>query len=250
MPSPPLLRDESATRSDWRSIIALRLKRHLLLKILSVSAYTWVFFIGYFSLLREPASAPLLMPLTALDRWIPFQPWMLVPYFSLWFYVGLAPGMLLRFVDLVSYGFWAALLCITGLALFYFFPTAIPPLVIDPQGFPGFTVLQGVDAAGNACPSMHVAFAMFSAIWVDVLLADSRAPMALRAINALWFVSIAWSTVAIRQHVVLDAAAGAALGLMFAMLSLAFRPERLLRALRARSTKAHEASAIIARIGQ
>ena len=249
MPSPPLPQDEIATPSDWRSIIGLRLKRHLALKIIGVSAYTWIFFIGYFSLLREPASAPALMPLTALDRWIPFQPWMLVPYFSLWLYVGVAPGLQLRFVDLVSYGFWAALLCLAGLALFYFFPTAIPPLPIDPQGFPGFAVLQGVDASGNACPSMHVAFAMFSAIWIDVLLAESRVPVSFRAINALWFLVIAWSTVAIRQHVVLDAAAGAALGTIFALMSLACRPERLARALRARSTKAREASAIIARVG-
>ena len=235
--------------SGWRSVIALRLKRHLALKVVGVTAFTWVFFIGYFSLLREPASAPAMMPLTALDRWIPFQPWMLVPYFSLWFYVGLAPGLLLRFVDLVSYAFWAALLCLAGLGLFYFFPTAIPSLPIDPQGFPGFAVLQGVDAAGNACPSMHVAFAILSAIWIDVLLAESRAPVALRAINALWFLAIAWSTIAIRQHVVLDAVGGAALGIVFAMLSLACRPERLLRAVRARSTKAREASAIIARTG-
>ena len=45
--------------------------------------------------------------------------------------------------------------------------------------------------------------------WVSLLLCwEPRWP---RIINALWFVAIAWSTLAIKQHVVLDALAGAAI---------------------------------------
>ena len=81
-----------------------------------------------------------------------------------------------------------------------------------------------VDAAGNACPSMHVAIAIFSAIWIDRLLMESRVPIAFRIVNGAWFVAIAWSTLAIKQHVVLDALAGAALGVLFAIVSLRLRP--------------------------
>src|SRR5438067_12033751 len=113
----------SAMPAGWQSILALRLKRHLVVKFVGITAFTWLFLVGYFSLLRDPASPPLLLPLTALDRWIPFQPSMLVAYASLWFYAGIAPGLQLRLIDLVSYGAWAALLCGAGLGLFYFFPT-------------------------------------------------------------------------------------------------------------------------------
>jgi len=115
-------------------------------------------------------------------------------------------------------------LCSCGLLIFYFWPTAVPPRDVDISAYPGFAVLQGVDAAGNACPSLHVATAMFTAIWIDRLVRTMRAPGALRWANALWVLAIAWSTVAIRQHVVLDALAGAALGTTLALLSIRVSP--------------------------
>jgi membrane-associated phospholipid phosphatase len=71
---------------------------------------------------------------------------------------------------------------------------------------------------------MHVAIAMFTAVWIDVLLREMRAPRWPRAVNALWFLAITVSTVAIRQHVVVDAAAGALLGASIAFASLTRRP--------------------------
>jgi membrane-associated phospholipid phosphatase len=114
-------------------------------------------------------------------------------------------------------------LCITGLSLFYFFPTAVPPLTFDVSGYPGFAMLQGVDASGNACPSMHVAAAIFTALRLADVMRQARVPAPWRWANTLWFIAIVWSTVAVRQHVVLDALAGAALGGMFALASLRWR---------------------------
>jgi membrane-associated phospholipid phosphatase len=138
-------------------------------------------------------------------------------------YVGVAPGLQRTFVELVVYGLWAAALCATGLLLFYLWPTAVPPLAIDVSGLPGFETLKGVDAAGNACPSMHVAIAMFSAVWIEALLRQARVPAALRVLNVAWFAAIVWSTLAVKQHVVLDVVAGALLGLAFALPSLRWR---------------------------
>ncbi len=81
-----------------------------------------------------------------------------------------------------------------------------------------------MDAAGNACPSLHVATALFTAIWIDRLFRIVGAPVAWRAANAIWVLGIAWSTVAIRQHVVLDAVAGTVLGTVFALLSIWLSP--------------------------
>jgi len=208
----------------WTADLWRRMRRHFLVKTLGISGFTWLFFIAYFHLLRHPVHPVTLMPLTALDAWIPFQPPTLVAYLSLWLYVGIAPALQLHFRQLVVYGLWIGGLCVTGLALFYFWPTAVPsrmPTVVD---FPGFALLKGVDAAGNACPSMHVAVSIFSAVWLHRLLRDMRAPLALKLLNAAWFGAIAWSTLAVKQHVVLDVLAGAALGLAFAGLSLRWRP--------------------------
>ncbi len=210
--------------APWTAEIGLRMRRHFLLKLLGTTAFVWTFFVGYFHLLRHPTHPVFLMPLTALDHVIPFQPSMLFAYLSLWLYVGIAPGLQRTFRELMVYAAWAAALCATGLALFYFWPTAVPPFALDTSGYPGFRMLKGVDAAGNACPSMHVAIAMFTVIWVEHLLRIAQVPLALRALNVAWFLAIAWSTLAIRQHVVLDVLAGALLGLAFGLPSLRWRP--------------------------
>jgi membrane-associated phospholipid phosphatase len=193
------------------------MRRHLWLKLSGVSAFIWVFFIGYFHILRHPAYPVTPMPLTSIDRLIAFQPSALAVYASLWLYISIAPGLLLTGRELIVYGLQAAALCLSGLACFYFWPTAVPPLAVDVALYPSFAVLQGVDAAGNACPSLHVATAMFSATWIDRLLRDMKAPSAPRLFNALWFVAIAYSTLAVKQHVVLDVLGGLLLALLFAL---------------------------------
>ncbi len=217
-PPPP------AASTAWTAEIWWRMRRHFLLKLVGTTAFTWLFFVGYFYLLRAPAYPVAVMPLTALDRLIPFQPHMLFAYLTLWFYVGIAPGLQLTLRELLTYGAWIAALCMTGLGLFYAWPTAVPPLRVDVSGIAGFQMLKGVDAAGNACPSMHVAVAIFTAVWIGHVLRRARAPLWLQAINAGWFVLIAWSTLAIKQHVVLDVVAGALLGVVFVLPSLHWRP--------------------------
>lgn len=208
----------------WATELALRLRRHFLLKLFGTTAWVWAFFIGYFELLRHPVHPVTVMPLTALDTLIPFQPGALFAYLTLWLYVGVAPGLQLTFRELLVYGLWAGALCLTGLGLFYAWPTAVPPLTFDVSGFAGFAMLQGVDATGNACPSMHVAIALFTMLWIEHLLRRMRAPLTLRGLNLAWFLAIAWSTLAIKQHVVLDVLAGGLLGLAFALPSLHWRP--------------------------
>jgi membrane-associated phospholipid phosphatase len=78
-----------------------------------------------------------------------------------------------------------------------------------------------VDLAGNACPSLHVAFAVFTGIWMDRLLKEMRSAHVLLALNWLWCLGIVYSTLATRQHVVLDVIAGAALGALTASVHLA-----------------------------
>ncbi|MET3495853.1 phosphatase PAP2 family protein [Variovorax boronicumulans] len=208
----------------WTSDIGLRMRRHFLLKAVGTTVFTWIFFIAYFHLLRNPAFPVTVMPLTALDHLIPFQPYALGAYLSLWLYVGVAPGLQLTFRELVVYGLWIGGLCITGLGLFYVWPSQIPPLAIDVSGYPGFAMLQGVDAAGNACPSMHVAVSIFTAIRIEHLLRQAGTPVVLRVLNWIWFAAIAYSTLAVKQHVVLDVVAGALLGMAFAFPSLYWRP--------------------------
>ena len=198
------------------------------LKALGICAFMWLFFAAYFHVMRHPAYPVTAMPLTPLDGWIPFQPGAFWAYVSLWLYVGIAPALQPSLRALLDYGAWISALCIAGLLCFHFWPTAVPSQAhqLDPSvaDHPGFKLMRGVDTAGNACPSLHVATAMFTACWLYRLLARAHSPGWVQAVNIVWFAAIAWSTVAVRQHVVLDVVAGAALGAVFAALSLRLGP--------------------------
>ncbi len=208
----------------WTAALLTRARRFFVLKAVGITACTWLFFVGYFHVLRHPAYPVTVVPTTTLDHLIPYLPQALVPYVSLWVYVGIAPGLQLGFVELLVYALWACGLCGCGLALFYLWPTRVPAAAVDAAGFPGLDLLRGVDAAGNACPSMHVAIAIFTAIWVEFLLRKIGAPAWTRFVNAAWFAAIVYSTLALKQHVVVDVVAGALLGGAFAAASLRWRP--------------------------
>lgn len=210
--------------TSWQRNLFDRLRRYFLLKALGTTVFITVFFVGYFHVLRSTAHLAVPMPVTALDDLIGFQPAALYAYVSLWVYVGLPPAVIYGLRELIAYGWWVGALCVTGLLCFWFWPTAVPPYPVDIDLYPNFRVLQGLDASGNACPSLHVATAAFSAVWLDRLLAETGTGWRLRTINWAWFVAIAWSTMATKQHVALDVLAGGALGVAFALASLRWRP--------------------------
>jgi hypothetical protein len=192
-------------------------------KTLGIGVFITVFFVAYFHVLNHPVRAVTVMPLTALDRLIDFQPAALLAYVSLWLFVGVAPMLLRQRGEMLGYALWMGALCATGLVIFYVWPTAVPAQLIDLERHPALAVLQRVDAAGNACPSLHVACAVFSAIWLSRLLRELGAPASAQLVNWGWLLLIVYSTLAIKQHVALDAVAGVLLGLVFALASLGQR---------------------------
>ncbi len=206
--------------TPWTRELIDRMRQRAVLKVVGTTIFISVFFVAYFYVLRHPVVESTLVPLTALDLMIPFQPGALIVYLSLWFYVGIPPTLLTGLRELIMYCCWTAALCITGLACFFFWPTAIARGTIDTEANPGFQLIQGLDAAGNACPSLHVATAVYSAIWLHRLLREIGAGQFVLFANGCWVVLIAYSTLAIKQHVALDVLAGVALGGIFAFASL------------------------------
>lgn len=214
----------SPSGARWTANLWLRVRRMFLVKSVGITTVIGLFFVGYFHVLHHPVHPVTTMPTTALDALIPFEPWALPAYLSLWFYVGLAPGLQLTVAQLRVYAAWSIALGVTGLGIFYLWPTAVPRVELPPTASSAFDMLRTMDASGNACPSLHVAYAVFTAAWLARVLKDVGAPAALQALNIAWLLAICWSTVAIRQHVVLDVVAGALLGAAFAALSLRWRP--------------------------
>jgi membrane-associated phospholipid phosphatase len=212
-------------RLPWHAELGMRVRGHLLLTLIGTSVFIVVFFVGYFHVQRYPAFPLTVMPLSWLDRQIPFQPYALSAYLSLWIYVGAGPGLQKTRTEILAYGLWMGALCLTGLGIFYFLPTRVPLPTADLSDSAVFAMLQRVDEAGNACPSMHVAVAIFTAVRVDEVLRWARSPALLRLLNVTCCGVICYSTLAVKQHVALDVVAGSALGTIFAVLSMRWRPE-------------------------
>jgi membrane-associated phospholipid phosphatase len=191
--------------------------------IKSIGTIGWIaaFFVAYFWVLHHPMADVTIMPLTAIDRLVPFRPEALLLYASLWVYVSIAPALLKNFRELFSYGVATLALSAIGLGIFLAWPTAVPPFEIDLTRHPSISVLRGVDLAGNACPSLHVAFAIFTGIWMDRVLREMHANRGVLLLNWLWCLGIVYSTIATRQHVLLDVIAGSILGAIIAVLHLA-----------------------------
>jgi len=215
--------NENSQLPVWYRQIAAVLPRHVYLKGIGTTLFIGLFFVAYFYVLKVPAYPATVMPITALDRLIGFQPLALPIYLSLWVYVSLPPALLATRRELYGYGLAMAGTCLAGLFVFYFWPTVVPAFPIDWARYPSVEFLKNMDASGNACPSLHVATAIFSGIWLHHLLCRFGAPLWIRSFNWMWCIGIVYAALATRQHVTVDVLAGLMLGMLAAYLSLRFR---------------------------
>ena len=199
--------------AGWYRQVGVRIRRHMLLKSVGTPAAIFVFFLGYRYLLTHPLFPVTEMPLTALDHVVGFCPAALLLYVSLWAYVSLPPALLQSREELFHYLWTIGAMCAVGFLCFLFWPTAVPHPGVDRANHLGFNALQGLDATGNACPSLHVAAALFSAIWLEILLREMGAGWVARGASWAWGLGIVYSAMATKQHVALDVYAGGALGL-------------------------------------
>jgi membrane-associated phospholipid phosphatase len=215
--------NENNQQTPWYRQAAAAIPKHIYLKSIGTTLFISLFFGAYFYLLKEPAYPTTVMPITLLDRLIGFQPLALPMYISLWVYVSLPPTLLATRRELYVYGMVMAVTCLAGLIVFYFWPTAVPAVNIDWAQYPGVDFLKNMDASGNACPSLHVATAVFSGIWLHHLLRRFGAPLWILIFNWAWCIGIVYSSLATRQHVAVDVLAGLVLGVLAAYLSLRHR---------------------------
>ena len=100
---------------------------------------------------------------------------------------------------------------------FYIWPTKSVSTVV-PVGLQSgaYAMLKSLDTSSNSCPSLHVATAVYTRIWLYDLLHHTGVSKRIHAVNVLWCIAIVYSTMAIKQHVFLDVLGGVLLALCFA----------------------------------
>ena len=198
-------------RNTWKDELAKRLRTLWLFKMLSTMTGIAGFFYAYFWVMRHSLSAMTDMPVTWIDELVVFWPQSLLLYISLWVYVGLATALAKDLRELTAFGAASLAMIVVGLGTFMVAPTKVSGFPIDWSRYPSLAFLRSVDVTGNACPSLHAAFAAFTAFVIHRQLTAVRAARSLRVCNVLWCLGILYSTMATRQHVALDVVAGSVL---------------------------------------
>ena len=193
--------------------------------MLSTAGGIALFFYAYFWAMRNPLGAVTVMPVTWVDELVGFQPLSFPLYVFLWFYISLGTALAKDLRELATFGMASLAMSVVGLAIFMFVPTRVPDFAIDWSLYPSMRFLKRVDVAGNAFPSLHAAFCVFTAVVLHAQLTAVGAGRWPRACNLLLCAGILYSTIATRQHVALDAAAGAVLGGAASLAYLGVLPE-------------------------
>jgi len=182
------------------------------LKFVGTAGGIALFLWAYFWVLRHPLGEITVMPAIWLDRMIGVQPWSFSLYVTLWLYISLGTALARDVRELANFGLASLAMGVVGLGAFLLVPTRVADAAIDWTLYPSLHFLKSVDAPGNACPSLHAAFCVFTWVVLHAQLKSLAAPRAVLGVNGLWGLGILYSTVATGQHVVLDVLAGAALG--------------------------------------
>ena len=198
-------------RETWTHELRRRLRTLWALKMVVTMGGIAVFFYAYFWVMRHPLSAATVMPATWIDDLVPFSPRSFFLYASLWVYVALGSALAKDGWELAAWGTASFAMIVVGLGIFMALPTKVPDVTIDWSRYPSLQFLKAVDVSGNACPSLHAAFAVFTAVVLHGQLAAVRAPRTLLVCNALWCLGIVYSAIATRQHLALDVIAGSVL---------------------------------------
>lgn len=199
---------------DWIAGLGLRLRTLVLVKMLGTAAGIYGFFLLYFWVLHSRSAHAATVPMTPLDHWIGVSELAFLPYASLWLYVSVAPALAMTMAALRTYIAGALTMAGVGLGTFWVFPTATPSFGVDWSTYPALHFLKATDTGGNAFPSLHVAFAAHTAVVIASELRSLGAPRWVHGGNWLWCVAIVYSTIATRQHVVIDVIGGLLLAWM------------------------------------
>jgi len=184
-----------------------RLRSELKLKLILLLALNLWIWVPYQLLQSHQFFNATEMTQGFLDRLIPFSDRAVWLYLSIYLLMPIGPFLMQKREQIVRYAL--GIVCIGAIAdfVFVFWPTSCPRPEIEGT-IPLYRMLIAVDNPYHACPSLHAAFAVYSA------LCSGQVLRVLPWRCGLWFwaLAILWATLATKQHMAIDIAAGGLLG--------------------------------------
>jgi hypothetical protein len=191
----------------------MALRAHLPHKIAVLLGLSVGICVPYFALQHFVFAAPRTPWITPLDLRIAFEPRWIWVYASLALLVPLAPLLTPTRDGLARYVHGLAWLCVTSFVAFLVLPVAGPrPPEIPAQGL--YAMIVAVDRPLNSLPSLHAGLTAYSLLHLARVATDARSAAAGRrfvVLGVAWGVAILFSTLATKQHWVVDLPFGMAL---------------------------------------
>lgn len=153
------------------------------------------------------------MPESFCDRVIPFSGKAVWIYMSVYLLMPIGPFLMTRRRQIIRYA--AGLMLIGALAdlVFIVRPTWCPRPGVSGTSA-AYQMLIAVDNPFNAFPSLHAAFAVYSALCAGLVLRELRSHALWRSALWLWAFLILFATLATKQHMMADIVAGSVLAVV------------------------------------
>ena len=204
-----------ARRTGLLTWIASRLRVLAREKIAVTSALTLFWCAWWVVIPRYLAGAAHALPLTAVEQRIPFVESAIYVYLSIAFYMPLAPLLAVSRAELTRHvwGFFG--LTTVAFACFVLYPVQMPAPVTTPSTWLFGLVLS--DTRLNNLPSLHAAYTIYSLLaWAHVLpqVPGRIARRLLALVITVWAATLLASILLLKQHSLIDMAAGVTLGLV------------------------------------
>lgn len=189
-----------------------RLKSKLWLKLaLTIALNLWVY-VPYHFLQHHAFFPVIIMPASYLDRLIPFSEYAVWAYLSIYLLMPVGPFLMHDKRQIVNYAWGIIVLGFLADIVFFIWPTSCPRPLITSEN-PVYHFLTQIDMPRHALPSLHAAFAVYSALCAELVLREFGRHPFLRVGIWLWTLTILYATLATKQHVMADILAGSAMAL-------------------------------------
>ena len=200
--------------------IAIRLKAFARLKLVLLVLLNVIVFAPYHFFQQHQFFPTTVVQPSFVDRLLPFLEWSVIAYLSIYILMPIGPFLMKQRGEIVRYSVGVVSIGIVADVVFLFWPT----ICARPDA-PGanaiYRALVQVDQPYHAFPSLHAAFAVYSALCGIRVFAEMTVKNFGRAVFSCWAVVILLATLTTRQHVFIDIVAGSILG--FAAYFLVFK---------------------------
>jgi membrane-associated phospholipid phosphatase len=184
------------------SRVTVLMKQKLLLLLILPPLFNLCYFLPQWAPIYKPRP----IPMTVIDRAVPFQPWWIVPYLSMYLLLPLVPVFATSKDQLRRYALGTALMFLIAAVCFFLWPISYPRPHLLETAPVIYLMVVSLDQPINSLPSLHAGLTAFTMFYAARILIDlpGRQRRLLLTLGWIWAGLILYGTLATKQHYLAD----------------------------------------------